>query len=146
MYEIHCGNTEYFTSDSWDVWRQLHRHSVLWLLLEAGMCAKKDLSPLQIHSLGMVVIPPIHSNLIWQKVVCMTEPWASIGGGDEGEANDAHAQEVKWVRRRIPSVHTIHLVIKFNPSFWNGSLFNKDIASICCVVYTKYTGWQNARK
>lgn len=54
-----------------------------------------ELSPLQIHSLGMVVIPPIHSNLIWQKVVCMTEPCAPIGGGDEGEVNDAHAQEAK---------------------------------------------------
>lgn len=59
------------------------------------MCAKKEQSPLQIHSLGMVVIPPIHSNLIWQKVVCMTEPHAPIGVCDEGEVNDAHAREAK---------------------------------------------------
>lgn len=80
MYEIYCRSTRYFHCDSRDVRQQLHRHYVLWLPLEAGMCAKKELSPLQIHSLGMVVIPPIHSNLIWQKVVCMTEPWTPIGG------------------------------------------------------------------
>lgn len=74
---------------------RLYGHYVLLLHLEAGMCARKELSPLQIHSLEMVVIPPIHSNLIWQKVVCMTEPCAPIGGGDEGEVNDAHACEAK---------------------------------------------------
>lgn len=64
-------------------------------LLEAGLCAKHELSSLQIHSLEMVVIPPIHSNLIWQKVVCMTELRASIGGVEEGEVNDAHSRETK---------------------------------------------------
>lgn len=82
-----------------DMWLQLYRDYILLLLLEAGMCARKEPSPLQIHSLGMVVIPPIHSNLIWQKkkkkVVCMTKPCAPIGGGDEGEVNDAHASDAK---------------------------------------------------
>lgn len=54
--------------------------SCLWLLLEAGTGARKELSPLQIHSLGMVVIPPIHSNLIWQKLLCMTEAFSSDWG------------------------------------------------------------------
>lgn len=72
------------------------------LLLEAVVCAKKQLRSLQIHSLGMVVIPSIHSNLIWQSVACMTEPWVAIGGEDEEEVNDAQAQKVKLFRRRIP--------------------------------------------
>lgn len=45
--------------------------------------ASRELSPLQIHSLGMVVIPPIHSNLIWQKDVCMTEACGGWGGDTE---------------------------------------------------------------
>lgn len=95
MYEMHCRNAQHFNQDRSNGCLRLYRHHVYLLLLEAGMCARKELSPLQIHSLGMVVIPPIHSNLIWQKVVCMTEPCAPIGGGDEGEASDAQAREAK---------------------------------------------------
>ena len=85
MYEMHGRNTEYLQCDA----AAMCGGSCTGILsrgcfLGAGPCAKKELSPLQIHSLGMVVIPPIHSNLIWQNVLCMTEPWTPIGGGGGG--------------------------------------------------------------
>lgn len=96
-------------------------------LLEAGPCAKHELSSLQIHSLEMVVIPPIHSNLIWQKVVCMTELRASIGGVEEGEVNDAHSRETKWVRRRIPLHAAYTPLINIIPHFQMAPYSNLDL-------------------